>query len=465
MAGTETALHHADDMLEKSLERLFAFLRIPSVSTQPAHAADCRAAADWLVQDLTSLGFKAEARTTPGHPIVLAHRPGPDGAPHVLFYGHYDVQPVDPISLWHSAPFEPVLKTREDGTKEIVARGAADDKGQVMTFIEACRALIAADGALPVSVTMVIEGEEESGGENLPPFLETYRDELKADVALICDTGMLAPDRPAITTMLRGMCAEEVTIRAAARDLHSGMYGNAAANPLQILCDVIAGLRDPQTGRVTLPGFYDGVPEISREIRDLWKKTGPSDAEMLGGVGLSHPAGEQGYSALEQTWARPSCEINGITGGYTEEGFKTVIPARATAKISFRLVGEQDPEAIRTALRSFITDRIPADCTAEFHAHGGSRASTVPGTLPALQLALAALRDEWNTEAAVIGCGGSIPVVGDLSRILGLDSLLVGFGLDDDRIHSPDEKYDLTSFHKGIRSWVRILAALGKGSA
>ncbi|GAA09627.1 M20/M25/M40 family metallo-hydrolase [Acetobacter tropicalis] len=456
----QAALTQADTGLDASLSRLFDLLRIPSISTQPEHAPDCRKAAEWLVDTLKEIGFEASVRETPGHPMVVGHAKGPEGAPHVLFYGHYDVQPVDPLDLWHSAPFEPVMVKGPTGDMEITARGAADDKGQVMTFLEACRALKAADGTLPLSVTVLIEGEEESGGVNLLPFLEANRDELKADVALICDTGMLAHGMPAITTMLRGMVGEEVTITCANRDLHSGMYGNAARNPIQLLCDILSDLRDGATGRVTLPGFYEGVPVIPEETRALWRKIGPTDQEGLAPVGLSLPAGEIGYTALEQTWCRPSCEINGISGGYEEKGFKTVLPSKAMAKVSFRLVGDQDPEKIRAAFRAHVQTRLPADCSAEFVPHGGSRASIVSANMPFLPPALTALEAEWQHPAAVIGCGGSIPVVTEVQQALGMDSLLIGFGLEDDRVHSPNEKYDLTCFHKGIRSWIRVLYAL-----
>ncbi|NHO32830.1 dipeptidase [Acetobacter fallax] len=462
MTTPHAALTQADKNLDDSLERLFALLRIPSISTKAAHTKDCRAAAEWLQKELTDLGFTAAIRETPGHPIVTGHRKGPEGKPHVLFYGHYDVQPVDPLDLWTVPPFEPRLVDSPSGATEITARGAADDKGQVMTFLEACRALRDAEGQFPVGVTIVIEGEEESGGVNLLPFLKANAAELKADLALICDTGMLDEKTPAITTMLRGMVGEEVTITAAACDLHSGMFGNAARNPIQVLCDIISDLRDGATGRVTLPGFYDGVPELPETTREQWRKIGPTDEQGLGSVGLRWPAGEQGYTALEQTWCRPSCEINGISGGYEEDGFKTVLPAKASAKISFRLVGKQDPEKIRAAFREHVRARLPKDCKVEFRSHGGSRASVVPSDMPALRSALTALSEEWNVPATVIGCGGSIPVVGEVKEALGLDSLLIGFGLGDDRIHSPNEKYNLTSFHKGIRSWVRVLSALTK---
>ncbi|WP_428395706.1 dipeptidase [Lichenicoccus sp.] len=453
-------LAHVDATIEPSLERLFDLLRIPSISTQPAHAPDCRRAAEWLCRDLAGIGFTASVRDTPGHPIVVAHDLGAPSGPHVLFYGHYDVQPVDPLPLWQSPPFEPVLRT-EAATqrKMIVARGASDDKGQVMTFLEACRALRATEGSLPCKVSVILEGEEESGGANLLPFLEANAGELRCDLALICDTGLAADGIPAITTMLRGLVGEEVVITAADRDLHSGIYGNAARNPIQVLAAIIAGLRD-ERGRVTLPGFYDGVQDLPAAIRDAWKQIGLTDAAVLGAVGLSHPAGEQGYSALEQTWARPTCEVNGISGGYQDAGFKTVLPAQASAKISFRLVAGQDPEAVRASFRAYVQAHLPPDCAASFSAHGGSRASSVPFEGAALNAALAALGEEWGRPAVTIGSGGSIPVVGELQQALGMNALLVGFARDDDRIHSPNEKYDLESFQRGIRSWARILHAL-----
>ncbi|GAB6967414.1 M20/M25/M40 family metallo-hydrolase [Komagataeibacter kakiaceti JCM 25156] len=452
-------LEQADHALDAALERLFAFLRIPSISTQPEHAVDCRCAAQWLRDELDSLGFDARLCETPGHPIVIAHDRTPPAGPHVLFYGHYDVQPVDPLSLWKTGPFEPVLVTGKDGVRHIVARGASDDKGQVMTFIEALRAIRATLGTLPVRVSLLIEGEEECGGPNLIPFMEEHRDELRADVGLICDTAML-PGVPAITTTLRGMVGEEIHLRCADRDLHSGIYGNAARNPVELLCQALASIRDARSGRVTLPGFYTGVQDPPQALRARWAEIAPDDATFLGEVGLSVAAGETGYTAIEQTWCRPSFEINGISGGYADEGFKTVLPGEAVAKVSFRLVAGQDPIRIRQAFCARVREMLPEDCTVTFTPYGGSMACTVPPATFGLQPALAALGAEWGTPAVTIGCGGSIPVAGDMQRILGMSALLVGFALDDDRAHSPNEKYDLTSFHKGIRSWIRILHAM-----
>ncbi|WP_313611302.1 M20/M25/M40 family metallo-hydrolase, partial [Rhizobium sp.] len=337
MTDVSPILSTADDNLTSSLERLFELVRIPSISTDPAYKAECRKAAEWLVRTLSSLGFEASVRDTAGHPMVVAHHDAATkDAPHVLFYGHYDVQPVDPLNLWENDPFEPAVKDIGAGRQVITGRGTADDKGQLMTFVEACRAYKAVNGGLPVRVTILFEGEEESGSPSLKPFLEANADELKADYALVCDTGMWDRDTPAIAAALRGLVGEEIVITAADRDLHSGLFGGAAANPIHILTDILAGLHD-ETGRVTLAGFYDGVEETPANIKASWETLGRSAEAFLGEVGLSVPSGEKGRSVLEQTWARPTAEVNGIIGGYTGDGFKTVIAAKASAKVSFRL--------------------------------------------------------------------------------------------------------------------------------
>ncbi|WP_062221741.1 dipeptidase [Aureimonas sp. D3] len=464
MAGLDSVLSCLDLNLDRSVDRLFDLLRIPSISTDPAYASDCRRAADWLQKDLAAIGFDASVRETPGHPMVVAHRKGPEGAPHVLFYGHYDVQPVDPLPLWDNDPFDPRRVTMPDGTERLTGRGTADDKGQLMTFVEACRAFIAETGSLPVTVTIFLEGEEESGSPSLLPFLDANREELSADVALICDTNMWDRETPAISTGLRGLVGEQLTIRAASMDLHSGYFGGAAANPIHVLAKILADLHDAD-GRVTLPGFYDGVPELPEEVRASWATLPFSEKEFLGSVGLSVPSGEKGRSVLEQTWSRPTAEVNGIEGGYTGKGFKTVIAAEAHAKVSFRLVFDQDPAKIRESFRAFVQERLPADCTAEFHEHGGSPAIQLPFDSPVLRTAREALSAEWPKPAVMIGMGGSIPVVGEFKRRLGMPSLLIGFGLGDDRIHSPNEKYEMSSFAKGQRSWARVLAALGEKGA
>ena len=457
MSDLDRVLQRIDAELDRSIERLFALLRIKSISTDLAYKDQCRAAAEHVAADLQTVGFAAEVRPTAGHPVVLARANG--GGPRVLFYGHYDVQPVDPLALWQTPPFEPRLATLPDGRKAVVARGAADDKGQVMTFIEACRAWKAVTGSLPLAITMLIEGEEECGSKNLPPFVEAAKAELKADVALVCDTDMWDPNTPAITTSLRGLVYDEVKIQAADRDLHSGLFGGAAQNPIRVLNGILGSIHD-DAGRITIPGFYDGIRELPPDVKAQWAKLDLTPQSFLGQVGLSVPAGEKDRTLIEQLSSRPTCDVNGIWGGYTGEGSKTVIPAEASAKISFRLVGGQDPERIRTAFRDFVRARLPADCKAEFISHAGAPAIVLDWGMPQLAAARRALTVEWGKDALLIGSGASIPICADFKRLLGMDTLLIGFGLDDDRIHSPNEKYDLTSFHKGTRSWARILAAL-----
>lgn len=454
----QDVLDRLDAELPNATERLLQLLSIPSISTDPAYADKCEDAADWLVADLRSIGFDAEKRPTPGHPMVVAHYG--EGTPHLVFYGHYDVQPVDPIELWESDPFEPRVEGEGEG-RVIRGRGSSDDKGQLMTFVEACRAWKAVNGTLPGRITIFFEGEEESGSPSLVPFMQENADELRGDIALICDTGLVGEDTPAIVTMLRGLLGEEITITGASKDLHSGMYGGAAINPIRVLGQIIAGLHDDE-GRVTLPGFYDGVPEMPEEILRQWQATGFDGEAFLRDVGLSVPAGEKGRSVLEMIWSRPTCDVNGISGGYEGDGFKTVLPAKASAKISFRLVGKQDPNQIREAFRDYVRAMLPADCNVEFHGHGASPAAQMSIDDPAFEKARAALSEEWPHPAAYVGCGGSIPIAGHFKDILGMDAMLIGFGHDDDQIHSPNEKYDMMSFHRGMRSWARILDALTK---
>jgi acetylornithine deacetylase/succinyl-diaminopimelate desuccinylase-like protein len=460
MASLDKVLDKIDANLDASLERLFKLISIKSVSTDPAFKGDCAQAADWVAGELKGLGFEASVRPTEGHAMVVAQaKAARADAPHFLFYGHYDVQPPDPLDLWETPPFEPRLADTPTG-KQIIGRGVADDKGQLMTFIEALRAFKETEGGeLPCRVTILLEGEEETGSPSLPSFLEKNKAELKADLALVCDTGMWDRATPAITTMLRGLVLEEVTIRGADRDLHSGMFGGPAINPIRVLSRIIADLHDDH-GRVMLPGFYDGVTELPQEIAAQWRSLPFSEAAFLGDVGLSVPAGEHGRSALEMLWSRPTCDVNGINGGYTAKGSKTVLPAAASAKFSFRLVGEQNPDKIAATFRDFVRARLPADCQAEFLSHGASSALQLPFSSDALTRARAALQEEWGKEPVLAGCGGSIPIVGSFKHDLGMDTLMIGFGLEDDRIHSPNEKYDLSSFHKGTRSWARVLSAL-----
>jgi acetylornithine deacetylase/succinyl-diaminopimelate desuccinylase-like protein len=457
----DAVLAKIDEALPQATNRLLDLLRIPSISTDPAFKADCDRAADWLVDDLISLGFTASKSPTPGHPMVVAHFDAPAASgPHLLFYGHYDVQPVDPLSLWDRDPFDPQIEDTPAG-RVIRGRGASDDKGQLMTFLEACRAWKAEHGTLPCRLTIFIEGEEESGSPSLIPFMQENADELRADIALICDTGLFESKTPSIVTMLRGLLGEELTLHGPCKDLHSGMYGGVAINPIRVLSRIIAGLHD-KTGRVTVPGFYDGVPELSDEMRAQWQGLAFDHARFLGDIGLSVPAGETDRTPLEMIWSRPTCEVNGIWGGYTGDGFKTVLPAEAHAKISFRLVGQQDPFAIREAFRAYVEAELPADCSVEFKGHGNSPAGQMSISHPAFEASRAALTDEWGVAAAYVGCGGSIPIAGYFKTYLDMDAMLIGFGKDNDQIHSPNEKYDLESFHKGTRSWARILDRLTK---
>ena len=361
-AMLDPVLAHIDAHIDQTTEHLFSLLRIPSISTDPAYGQDCDKAADWLVEDLKSIGFDASKRATPGHPMVIAHA-GSEG-PHVLFYGHYDVQPVDPLDLWDRSPFEPTLEQGDLGPV-IRARGASDDKGQLMTFIEACRAWKAVHGTLPGKISLFFEGEEESGSPSLMPFMRDNAQELTADVAMICDTGLFGDDTPGIVTRLRGLLGEELTITGPSKDLHSGMYGGPAMNPARVLAKIIAALHDEQ-GRITVPGFYDGVPELPPEIAAQWDGLNFDHDGFLEQVDLSALAGEHGRTALEMIWSRPTCEVNGIWSGYTGAGFKTVLPSQAHAKISFRLVGQQDPHVIRENYRAMVRSLLPADCSVTF---------------------------------------------------------------------------------------------------
>ncbi|MEM6308926.1 MAG: dipeptidase [Pseudomonadota bacterium] len=455
-------LDKIDTDLDASLDRLMAFLRIPSISTDPAYKSECDAAADWLVADLRSIGIDAKKRPTPGHPMVVGHVEGPSGAPHVLFYGHYDVQPVDPLDLWSAPPFEPRIED-QNGHKVLRARGASDDKGQLMTFVEACRAWQAIHGELPCRITFFFEGEEESGSPSLIPFLKEHSEELQADIALICDTGLAAPGIPSIATQLRGMVKEEFTLTGPNRDLHSGHYGGPGLNPLREMSKIIASFHDVETGAVAIDGFYEGVTDISEELRRQWSDSGFDEQDYLSSVGYTVAHGERAYSTLEQQWARPTLEINGLWGGYQGAGTKTVIPSEAHCKITCRLVGDMDPAHVRACLRNHVETRLPPDAKVRWDlALDGSPASMMDTSRPEFEKARKALSDEWDREAVFVGMGGSIPIAGFFKDILGLDSMLIGFALEDDAIHSPNEKYNIDSFHRGTRSWARVLDALSR---
>ena len=451
-------LTQIDKDFSQSTDRLFELLRIESISTDSNYDAECEKAADWLVSELSDIGFEASKRATLGHPMVIAHSDGPGSK--IMFYGHYDVQPVDPLDLWDNPPFEPAIEETNNG-KVIRARGAADDKGQLMTFVEACRAWIKVNGKLPVKTSIFFEGEEESGSPSLVPFMEANTEELKSDIALICDTGLFGEETPGIVTMLRGLVKIEVEITGPSRDLHSGMYGGISINPIRVLTKILAGLHD-EDGKITLSRFYDGVPELPQNISEQWDNLSFDHLNFLNEVDLTKPAGEVNRTPLEMIWSRPTCDVNGIYGGYQGEGFKTVLPSKAAAKISFRLVGDQDPKQILKSLKQYIASCLPPDCSVKYTEETPSKATQMSTSNEAFEKARQALSDEWPKEATFVGCGGSIPIAGHFKDILNTDSMLIGFGKDDDKIHSPNEKYDLSSFHKGIRSWARILDKLSE---
>lgn len=470
MPDPEKALNWLELHHEGSVARLIDWLRIPSVSTDPAFRKDCRNAADWAARHLRDSGLRVEVRETgtpanPGHPIVMAFSEGSSDytGPHVLFYGHYDVQPPDPLEQWESPPFEPRIRDGEGG-RRVVARGAVDDKGQVMTFLESLRAWKETTGLVAggVRFTVLLEGEEESGSANLEAFIRTNAEELKrCAFCLISDTGMLARDKPAITYGVRGLAYTEVSLHAANQDLHSGLWGGRAPNPAVELAKILAGLWDSER-RVTIPGFYDPVREPSPEERQAWAELGFDAASALAKIGLPAEAdtGEQGFSPLEREWARPTAEINGIVSGYTGHGAKTIIPAKATAKVSFRLVADQAPDRVAESFFSWLRGRTPPGCRWEFINHGGGHPATCPTDSAPLRAARRALERAAGTPPALIKTGGSIPIAGMLKARLGLDTIFMGFGLDDDRVHSPNEKFELACFRLGARAHVLLIDEL-----
>jgi acetylornithine deacetylase/succinyl-diaminopimelate desuccinylase-like protein len=449
-------LRTIDDRKDAAVAALAEFLRIPSVSTKPDHAPEMRRCATWLADQLKAGGLRAELRETgggKGHTLVLAKNEHKPGRPTVLFYGHYDVQPPEPLELWTSPPFEPAVR---DGA--IYARGAADDKGQVWAQ---CEAVLAwqAHGGLPVNLTMLIEGEEEIGSEHLEQFVNQHADELRADVAVISDTNQFARGLPAITTGLRGLVYMEVFLTGPGHDLHSGMFGGSVPNPANVLCELLATLHD-RDGAVNIPGFYAAVEPIPDVEREAWKTLPFDEQKNLDELLLSEGTGEVGYSTLERRWARPTLDVNGLTSGYQGPGAKTVIPSVASAKVSMRLVPNQDPAKIADAFERTLRERCPKNVKIEFARHGLAGAVVVPADSPAMQFAREALKEGFGGEPTLIREGGTIPVGLLFKRALGIDTLFVGFGLPDDRVHSPNEKFDLDALHKGARTAAVLYAKL-----
>ncbi len=482
-AAVSDVLAYLSTHERESIARLMDWLRIPSISTDPAYKPRVREAAEWAAAQLREAGLTVEIRDTgepagAGHPVVWAtcnlggNAGGPPdkNTPHILFYGHYDVQPADPLNLWESPAFEPVIKPQSGEIGErIVARGSCDDKGQVMMFLEALRAWKHVTGkpAGGARFSVLLEGEEESGSVNLDRYLRAHADELRpCKACLISDTGMLNRTQPAITYGVRGLVYTEVKLHAADQDLHSGLWGGRAPNPNNELAKVLAQLWD-QEGRVAIPGFYDKVRPLGADERAEWKRLPFDAAEALRKIGLPPEAdrGEAGYSALEREWARPTAEINGIWGGYTGAGAKTVIPAWAAAKVSFRLVADQQPAAIERAFFDWCKAHTPSGCRWEFHSHSGGNPATVRTDSAYLKAAADAVQEATGVRPVLIKSGGSIPVAGQLKDIAGLETIFMGFGLDDDRVHSPNEKFELQCYRWGAKSHALFIDRLLKMGA
>jgi acetylornithine deacetylase/succinyl-diaminopimelate desuccinylase-like protein len=427
----------------QAVEDLKELLRIPSVSGDSAFRAQTRQAAEWVLRKLADAGLDAELVETAGHPIVTASWLGAAGAPTVLIYGHYDVQPPDPVEKWTTGPFDP---TERNGC--LYARGATDDKGQMLTHVLSVAAWLKTVGSLPVNVKFVIEGEEEVGSSNLDLFLEQNRESLRADVVVVSDTSQYAPEMPAITYGLRGIMACEVTVSGPNRDLHSGVFGGSVANPINGLCRMIAGLHDAE-GRVAIPGFYDDVIPLTDEERAAFAALPEDERRFLSGLGMTAGHGEPGYSALERRWARPTCDVNGMYGGYTGEGPKTIVPSSATAKITCRLVPDQDPAKLMQSLRAHLESLLLPGLTMDFQDQHGGQPLLFATDSPWMQAARRAIERAFGTAPVMIREGGSIPVVATFRELLGIDTLLLGWGQNSDNLHSPDEHFRLADFHRG----------------
>jgi acetylornithine deacetylase/succinyl-diaminopimelate desuccinylase-like protein len=442
-------------MRSSHLEDYYSFLRFPSVSTDGEYAENLKKCADWLVKKLNGAGLDAQAVTTPGHPVVWARNQHRPGRRTVLIYGHYDVQPADPLELWDSPPFEPVLK---DGY--VFARGATDNKGQILSHILGVQETIEQQNDLPVNLHFVIEGEEEIGSGNLGNFLHQNRDALKCDIGVVSDTGMIAPRTPTMSYGLRGVAALELKVTGAKMDLHSGIYGGAVANPATALAQLLASLHDRE-GRVAISGFYDQVAPLQDWEREAWKKLPvDGDAEVLRETGVPSLFGEAGYNTLERIWARPTAEVNGLGGGYQGQGTKTVIPREAMAKLTFRLVPNQNADAIIALARKHLQKNLPPGVILEMTGgHNGPWYLTDPHSKFG-EAAQRALRKAFNRGTALIREGGSIPIVSDFRNILGVETLLMGLALPDCRAHSPNENFPLENFDAGIRMNKAVLEEL-----
>ena len=457
----DAALDYARQHADAFVDQLTDWLRIPSISADPAYTAETRRAADWLADDLRRIGMSTvEVMESGGHPIVYAEQrsDNPD-AKTVLVYGHYDVQPPDPLELWDSPPFEPVIKGGD-----IVARGSADDKGQAFMHVKAAEAYLRAEGGVPVHLKMIIEGEEESGSVHLAPFIEANKERLKADVVLVSDTSLFAPGVPSIAYGLRGLAYVEVELTGPSKDLHSGVYGGGVENPINALAAMIADLHD-DGHRVTVDGFYDNVRDLTPEEREAYRALPFDEAAWTDEAGVPETLSESGYSVLEGISGRPTLDVNGIWGGYIGAGAKTVLPSKATAKISCRLVPDQTPDEITEKLKRHFETHCPPTMRLRFTNLHGGHGAIVDTSAPAMQAAAEALEGVFGQTPHFTREGGSIPVVADFKRLLGLDTVLMGFGLDSDAIHSPNERFGLDRFHQGIEAGVRFLDAYARQDA
>lgn len=428
------------------LDELFELIRIPSVSSKDQHKDDMYKAADWVKQTLIKDGADmAEVLETEGHPVVYGEKIIDSSKPTILIYGHYDVQPAEPFDLWESPPFEPQIRNGK-----IYARGANDDKGQMFMHFKAFEYLVST-GQLPCNVKFMIEGEEEIGSPSLEKFCQENKNKLKADVILVSDTSMLAPDIPSITTGLRGLAYMEVSVTGPSHDLHSGLYGGAVANPLNILCEMIAKLQD-ENKRITIPGFYDDVEELSEEERAEMARAPFDDEAFKSGIKIQETAGEKGYTTMERTGIRPSLDVNGIWGGYTEKGAKTILPSKASAKISMRLVPHQESKKVEKLFKTYFESIAPASVSVKVEFLHGGEGYVSPTDTIAYQAASKAFETTYGTKPVPVRSGGSIPIISLFEKVLGLKSILMGFGLDSDAIHSPNENYSLHQFRKGMET-------------
>ncbi len=457
MSDSRDVLSRVDREKAQYLSELKEYLRIPSISTDPAYKTEVVRCADHLIGRMREAGLTAERIETAGHPLVYGEWLGAPGRPTVLFYGHYDVQPADPLEEWRNPPFEPT----EEGDC-LVARGSTDDKGQSYTHVKAVAAMLAERGTLPVNVKFIVEGEEEAGGEAIDHYVrEDAGRKLACDVVVVSDTSLYKPGVPALTYGLKGLAYFEIRVDGPNRDLHSGVYGGGVTNPLNALCEIVASLRDPATGRVRIDGFYDDVRPLADWERKEFAALEFDEEEQRVDLAVDTLTGEEGYTYLERTWARPTCDLNGIFGGYQGKGAKTVLPAWAGCKVSFRLVADQTPAKIAELLKAHVAKVTPPGVRVEVEYLHGADAVTVDATGAEAEAALSAFEDGWGVRGVRIRTGGSIPIVGTFAQALGKPVLMLGFGLEDDRLHSPNEKFNISHFYNGIRTVVRFLDRLG----